>query len=342
MPGLFLVLLLVALPAGAQPRQPTDDPFFVGGVEDDAYGGHIWFNYAAGREARHITAGTYLVQVDDLSPVHNFHLRDLSWGGTRLDYRTGPVCEGHFLWTVTFEATSTVNYDYEFFSDAAPTQLRDVITAHPSPSPPPPPPPPPGPPPPECPTAPPPPPPPPPSPAGPPPPPPPQLPDLIATVGPDAKIGIYSGATGQPVTRIAPGTYNIQVHDLSASHNFHLTGPGVDESTQVGDIVHPIWRLTLRAGTYTYKCDVHSTAMRKTLVVAVGNPSPLRCRVPRVIGKRLVKARQMIRIAHCSVGRVRYLRSARARGRVVRQAPRAGKTLAKGARVNLYVSRGPG
>ena len=92
-PGL-LAVLLAALPAGAQPQLPTDEPFFVGGVEDDAYGGNIWFDYLAGREARHITAGTYLVRIDDMSPTHNFRLRDLTFGGTHLDYRTGPTARG--------------------------------------------------------------------------------------------------------------------------------------------------------------------------------------------------------------------------------------------------------
>jgi hypothetical protein len=164
---------------------------------------------------------------------------------------------------------------------------------------------------------------------------------MIATVGPDAKIAVFF-ADGRRATRIAPGTYYIQVHDLSSSHNFHLTGPGVNMSTNVGDIEHPLWMLTLRAGTYTFKCDVHAAAMRGTLVVAVGNPSPIRCKVPKLIGKRLTTARRMLRAAHCSVGRVRYRRSSRARGRVVRQAPRAGRVLALGSRVNVYVSRGPG
>jgi len=60
-------------------------------------------------------------------------------------------------------------------------------------------------------------------------------------------------ADGRPVTNLPPGTYTIQVHDLSAAHNFHLTGPGVDEKTSVGDIEHPVWRLTLRVGKYTFK-----------------------------------------------------------------------------------------
>ena len=71
----LIVFAVVAVPAAARTHT---DPFFIGGVADDAFGGHIWFNYAAGREARHITAGTYYVEIDDQSSTHNFRLRTLS------------------------------------------------------------------------------------------------------------------------------------------------------------------------------------------------------------------------------------------------------------------------
>lgn len=307
-------------------------------MEDDAFGGNIWFNYLAGREARHITAGTYLVQIDDLSLTHNFRLRDLSFGGTHLDYRTGIGCEGRFYWIVTFEASLEQNDDYEFFSDNDPGQLlRGVITSHP-PAGNPPPPPPPGPPPDECPSGGPPPPPPPPPPNPPPPPAPPGVPDLIFTEGPNQTIGTFY-ADGRRMTRIPPGTYSIQVHDLSTSHNFHLKGPGVDMKTSVDEIEHPIWTVTFRTGTYTFQCDVHST-MKGSFVVAVGAPPPTRCHVPRVLGQTLARARRTISARHCVVGRVRYTRSTRPRGKVLSQKPRAGRRLARGSPVHLVVSRG--
>ena len=325
---------VAVLPAAAEPQRPSEDPFFVGGVDDSG----IWFNYFTGREARHITAGRYIVQIDDLSSVQNFHLRDLSWGGAHVDMRTGVECQGRHLWDVTFEATQEVNYDYEFLSDPNPGQMREIVTAHPGIGDPPPPPTP-SPPPPQCPAVGPPPPPPPPPPG--PPPPPPQLPDFIFTSGPGQQIGVFY-ADGRRMTRIPPGTYAIQVHDLSTTHDFHLTGPGgIDRRTEVSEIEHPIWTVTFRAGTYTFKCDVHAS-MKGTFVVAVGAPAPARCKVPRVVGKRLAPARRTIRARHCRVGRVRYKRSTRARGRVVSQSPGAGRTLINGARVHLVLSRGPG
>jgi beta-lactam-binding protein with PASTA domain len=82
--------------------------------------------------------------------------------------------------------------------------------------------------------------------------------------------------------------------------------------------------------------------MKGTFTVAVGAPPPTRCRVPRVTGKNLGPARKAIRRAHCAVGRIRYARSTRPKGKVVSQKPRPGRRLVRGARVNLVVSRGPG
>jgi glucose/arabinose dehydrogenase len=64
------------------------------------------------------------------------------------------------------------------------------------------------------------------------------------------------------------------------------------------------------------------------------------CRVPRVIGLRAAAARTRIRRTNCRVGRLRYRRSARPRGRVLTQAPRPGARRPRGARVSFTVSRG--
>ncbi len=64
------------------------------------------------------------------------------------------------------------------------------------------------------------------------------------------------------------------------------------------------------------------------------------CVVPRVIGKTLAAARSALTTADCRVGRVTRRASRVKNGRVVGQAPRAGTTLSRGARVNLVLSRG--
>jgi hypothetical protein len=65
-----------------------------------------------------------------------------------------------------------------------------------------------------------------------------------------------------------------------------------------------------------------------------------RCIVPQVVGKPLAKAWRRIVDAHCRLGTVRRVRAAeRLRGRVVRQAPKAGKRLQRDARVRLTVGR---
>jgi beta-lactam-binding protein with PASTA domain len=60
-----------------------------------------------------------------------------------------------------------------------------------------------------------------------------------------------------------------------------------------------------------------------------------------VIGLHLGRAKQRIRQAKCSVGRVRKARSRRKfRGRVLGQSPRAGAVRPRGFPVNLVVGRG--
>src|SRR5947207_2687537 len=55
---------------------------------------------------------------------------------------------------------------------------------------------------------------------------------LVGSVGPDFTISLKD-TSGANVTHLAVGTYTLLVHDLSDEHNFHLSGPGVDVSTDV-------------------------------------------------------------------------------------------------------------
>lgn len=94
---------------------------------------------------------------------------------------------------------------------------------------------------------------------------------LRATVGPEFTISL-TDASGNRVTQLDPGTYDIVVEDKSDFHNFHVSGPGVSESTGVEFIGTRTLTVTFVEGRYTYMCDPHSTMMRGTFVV--GNPPP--------------------------------------------------------------------
>jgi beta-lactam-binding protein with PASTA domain len=64
--------------------------------------------------------------------------------------------------------------------------------------------------------------------------------------------------------------------------------------------------------------------------------------VPKVVSLRLRKAKARIVGHHCRVGRVtRNFSTLRKRGKVVVQAPRPGRRLKAGARVNLVIGKGP-
>jgi hypothetical protein len=159
---------------------------------------------------------------------------------------------------------------------------------------------------------------------------------------------------------LPPRSYVIDVSDSSKDHNYHLRGPAVDIATSIGREEYTVWTVTLAPGTYEYFSDSEPREIHETFTVSASAP-PLpppqppqppqpqppppptatpSCRVPRVVGLRLVRARTAIRRANCSVGRVRGIRSRAKRGRVVRQSPRAGTRLRRGARVALVISRG--
>jgi plastocyanin len=82
---------------------------------------------------------------------------------------------------------------------------------------------------------------------------------LTGTVGPGFTITLTQD--GAPVTELAAGTYEIAIEDKASTQNFHLTGPNVDEATDVGEEVTTTWTLDLAPGEYTYVCDPHASSM---------------------------------------------------------------------------------
>ena len=102
---------------------------------------------------------------------------------------------------------------------------------------------------------------------------------LIAEVGlnDSTQIALRTEA-GATVRDITAGTYRIEVRDHSEMHNFHLTGPGVDESTSVAFVGTTTWTVTFQdRQTYRYVCDPHATTMRGSFTTGggpVSSPPP--------------------------------------------------------------------
>ena len=84
---------------------------------------------------------------------------------------------------------------------------------------------------------------------------------VYGTVGPGYTITLKTSA-GKLVKSLPAGLTIFKIRDRSLDHDFHLTGAGVDQSTQVNQVGSYTWRVKLQAGhTYTYKCDPHEIIM---------------------------------------------------------------------------------
>jgi plastocyanin len=89
---------------------------------------------------------------------------------------------------------------------------------------------------------------------------------LVAKVGPGFDISLTT-ENGEEVTSAAAGEYTIEVDDEADIHNFHLTGPGVDEDSGVSETGQSTWTVTLEPGTYDFVCDPHSGSMNGSFEV---------------------------------------------------------------------------
>jgi hypothetical protein len=87
---------------------------------------------------------------------------------------------------------------------------------------------------------------------------PPKTTKLSARVGPGAKIVFASKAPA--------GKATVTVRDMTASDNFHLSGPGVNKKTGVRFKGTVTWTVALRKGVYTFRSDAHAKLSGKTVV----------------------------------------------------------------------------
>jgi hypothetical protein len=99
-------------------------------------------------------------------------------------------------------------------------------------------------------------------------------PRLVALVGTnDAFVISLRDGSGNLVTHLDPGTYDIAVSDRSELHNFHLKGPGADVATPVEQKQEVTRTLTLSEGRYAFVCDAHAASMRGYFLVGDVRPA---------------------------------------------------------------------
>ena len=152
-------------------------------------------------------------------------------------------------------------------------------------------------------------------------------------------------ANGVLVTHLYPGTYDIEVNDLSANSSFHLTGPGVDITTGIDFVGKTTWTVTFTVGIYLYHCDAMPSVMKGSFTVGdpppppPPPPTPAKCVVPKVVGKSLAKAKRRLSAAHCRTGAVRHGQSRLQPGIVYWQSRKPGARLPHGTKIGMRVSR---
>jgi hypothetical protein len=132
---------------------------------------------------------------------------------------------------------------------------------------------------------------------------------LVGSVGPGFGISLKD-SSGVAVTHLAAGTYTLLVHDLSEEHNFHLSGPGVDVTTDVGFTGDRTFTITVTNGIYTFICDVHSTTMHGLFTGGTTPPPPTTTTTtttpppaPKPLTLRVGPGRTLAAPAHLATGR---------------------------------------
>jgi plastocyanin len=84
---------------------------------------------------------------------------------------------------------------------------------------------------------------------------------LIGSVASDAFTITLTTEDGAAVTSLPAGDYTLEIVDKTDIHNFHLTGEGVDVTSEVSGQEDENYDITLVAGSYHYQCDPHASQM---------------------------------------------------------------------------------
>lgn len=161
---------------------------------------------------------------------------------------------------------------------------------------------------------------------------------VVPAITGDARPGGILVASGGAWIGTAPIAYTYQWQSCNSA------GAGCSDLVgQTGQLIHvPSSAVGTRMRVLVAATNmVGSATAASEPTGVVRSPQVERCVVPSVRGRTLAKAREAIQRSRCTTGRVRraYSRTVR-KGRVISQTPRAGARLARGAKVNLIVSKG--
>jgi hypothetical protein len=97
---------------------------------------------------------------------------------------------------------------------------------------------------------------------------------LMGTVGPGFTIFLRH-ADGRNVSQLDAAEYRIVVEDRSIEHNFHLSGAGVNQATEVEAVGTVTWDVTYAdAQVYRFVCDPQATTMSGSFNVGNVPPPP--------------------------------------------------------------------
>src|SRR5262249_48332505 len=84
---------------------------------------------------------------------------------------------------------------------------------------------------------------------------------LVGSVGPGFTISLKD-SSGANVKHPDVGTYTLLVHALSDLHDFHLSGPGVNVTTDVIGTGDQTFTINVTDGVYDFQCDAHPLQMK--------------------------------------------------------------------------------
>jgi plastocyanin len=124
---------------------------------------------------------------------------------------------------------------------------------------------------------------------------------LVGSVGPGFAISLKD-SSGAAVKHLDAGTYTLLVHDLSEEHNFHLSGPGIDITTEIEFVGDKTFSITVKDGSYSYVCDAHASRMLGTFTGG-STPPPATAPPPKPLTLRVGPGRTMTAPARLAAGR---------------------------------------